>query len=78
MTKRDAVRINPAALQGLMMHAGLSDTALAKAANIHRTYITNMVAGRRITPSAEVAKRIAIALRVPTTAIMADPEEVDD
>jgi transcriptional regulator with XRE-family HTH domain len=66
--------VNPAAVEALMLANGLSVTMLAERAEVHRTYISNIIAGRR-QPSAPVAKRIAEGLHVPLDAIRASLEQ---
>lgn len=70
-------RVNPSAIEAIMDGRGFSGTELAAACDppINRSYISNILAGRR-QPSADVARRLAAALKVPLAAILADPEEV--
>lgn len=76
---KEATRINPSGLGVIMERSGLSPTTLALACipPVDRSYIANILAGRR-QPSADVAKRIAAALRVPIVAILADPEDAPE
>lgn len=56
--------------------SGLSPTTLAEKCKptVTRSYIANIVAGRR-QPTAEMTLRLAAALGVPVAAILADPNE---
>lgn len=74
-----STRINAAALEALMERSGYNAGTLAAACDppITRSYVSNILAGRR-QPSAEVAIRLARALRVPLAAILAEPDEEVD
>jgi transcriptional regulator with XRE-family HTH domain len=65
--------LNTAALRVIRERSGLSVTALAMAAGIKQSHLSNIEAGRR-RASAEVAVALAQALKVDLLAIVADPK----
>lgn len=65
--------LNPAALRAIRERSGLSVTALAKLAGIKQAHLSNIEAGRR-RASAEVALKLAQALKIDLLAIVADPK----
>lgn len=67
--------LNPAALRIIRERSGLSVTALAEAAGIRQSHLSNIEAGRR-RASPEVAVALARALKVELVAIAADPKAV--
>lgn len=69
------MRLNPTALRALRERSGMSVTALAGAAGINPSHLTNIEAGRR-NASNEVGVALAQALKVDLLAILADPAEV--
>ena len=69
-----AVRINPVALRTIRERSGMSVTALAEAAGIKQSHLSNIEAGRR-KASADVVVALARALKVELPAILADPPE---
>lgn len=66
------MRLNHVALRALRERSGLTVTALADAAGIKQSHLSNIEAGRR-NPSPDVAVAIARALKVDVVAILADP-----
>jgi transcriptional regulator with XRE-family HTH domain len=69
------MRINGAALRAIRERSGHTGVQLARAAEINRAYLSHIEAGRK-QPSPEVTRRLASALKVPVTAILADPAEL--
>lgn len=77
------MRLNPSALKALRERSGMSIKGLAEAASEHMpgdkavdpNHLSNIEAGRR-NPSEQVGVALAKALKVPQTAILADPAEV--
>lgn len=69
------MRINGSAVVAIRQGRGLSQSALSEEADIGRSHLANVEAGRR-TLSPAATKRLAAALRVPLAAILADPAEV--
>lgn len=67
------MRINRHLLRGLREQAGISRYRLAKDAQTTTTYIREIELGEK-NPSPAVITRLAVALGVPVTAIIADPE----
>lgn len=68
------MRINGTALRAIRERTGMSAAALAEAISVHASVITRLEQGeRRGTP--EQITALARALAVPTTAIIAHPEE---
>ena len=77
------MRLNPSALKALRERSGLSIKGLAEEATEHLqgekpvdpNHLSNIEAGRR-NPSEQLGVALAKALKVPLTAILADPAEV--
>lgn len=69
------MRINPAALKAIRERSGLTRTALADAAGIKQSHVSNIEAGRR-QASPDVIVALAHALKVDITAIICDPAPV--
>ncbi len=74
MTQNDGMDLNRHALRVIRERSGLSVTALAAAAGIKQSHLSNIEAGRR-RASAEVATELAKALKVELLAIVADPHQ---
>ena len=55
------------------LERGLSQEALAEAAGVHRNYV-GLVERGELTPTVEVAKRIADALKAPLAVLIAEAE----
>lgn len=68
------MQINPSALRTIRERTGLSVTALASAAGIKQSHLSNIEAGRR-KASPEVVKALAGALKVDMAAILTSPVE---
>lgn len=66
----DGVRLG-ARLRALRLAAGLTQAELARRTGIHRPNIARVEAGRH-TPSLETLSRLAAAIGVPTTRVLAD------
>jgi len=66
--------INGAALSAIRKHSGLTISLLAEQSGVDRTTITKIERGQRKVKSPEVAKALAVALKVPIVAILSDPE----
>lgn len=68
-----AMTLNPTALGVIMERSGLSATTLAAACDppINRSYVVNILAGRR-QPSSDIVVRLAGALKIPVVAILSD------
>ena len=66
----DGVRLG-ARLRSLRLAAGLTQAELARRTSIHRPNIARVEAGRH-TPSLETLSRLAAAIGVPTTRVLAD------
>jgi DNA-binding XRE family transcriptional regulator len=60
-----------ARLRELRLAAGLTQAELARRTGIHRPNIARVEAGRH-TPSLETLSRLAVAIGVPTTRVLAD------
>lgn len=71
----NGIVINTEALIAIRTRSGYDGTALARLAKIDRAYYSRIESGQR-TPSPEVAQRIALALKLPLVAILAQPSEV--
>ena len=69
-TDVDGVRLG-ARLRSLRLAAGLTQAELARRTGIHRPNIARVEAGRH-TPSLETLSRLAAAIGVPTTRVLAD------
>lgn len=69
------VRLNTSALRALRERSGMTVTALAAAAGIKQSHLSNIEAGRR-NASPEVAVALASALCVDLPAILSDPAAV--
>lgn len=69
-TDVDGVRLG-ARLRALRLAAGLTQAELARRTGIHRPNIARVEAGRH-TPSLETLSRLAAAIGVPTTRVLAD------
>jgi transcriptional regulator with XRE-family HTH domain len=69
------MRINPHALRAIRERSGLTTTALAEAAGIKQSHLSNIEAGRR-QASPELVLALAKALKVEIPAILADPAAV--
>lgn len=67
--------INGPALRTIRERSGVTQTALATAAGIKRSHLSNIEAGRR-NASPDIAIAMAKALKVDLPAILADPAEV--
>lgn len=67
------MQVNPAALTALREHAGYKKSKFASLVGISPSYLTEMEKGDK-PGSAEVIKKMAEALCVPTAAIMRMPE----
>ena len=64
--------VNPEALKALRERSGMTGPALAEAAGIGKAHLSNIEHGRR-TPSPQITKALADALKVPVSAILAAP-----
>lgn len=67
------MRCNPSALRTIRERSGLSISALAREAGISQPHLTNIEKGDR-QASPDVLVKLATALKVELTAILADPE----
>ncbi|WP_380787115.1 helix-turn-helix domain-containing protein [Sphingomonas sp. R86521] len=56
--------------------AGYSQEAFGDAANIHRTYVSDVERGRR-NPTIEIVEKFAVALKVRTGSLLDDPADLD-
>jgi transcriptional regulator with XRE-family HTH domain len=70
------VRLNRHALTGLRQRSGLSQTALGELAGCSSAHLCDIEAGRR-NPSPALARRIALALKVPLAAILSNPDDAN-
>lgn len=73
---RTAVRINLEALRHLVIRDGSNAASLAAKCEptLDRSTVSNILSGAR-KPSADSVDRLARALKVPMSAILADPNE---
>ena len=68
------MQLNGHALRVIRERSGLSVSALASEVGISQPHLSNIERGRR-RASPEVSRRLAVALRVPLLALLADPDE---
>lgn len=68
------MRINPQALKTIRERSGMTVSSLARAAEVDRTLIAHIEAGRR-NAGPETTLALAKALKVELPAILADPAE---
>lgn len=68
------MRLNRAALRVIRERSGMTVTALAEAAGVKQSHLSNIEAGRR-NASPDVVVALASALKVDLPAILADPEQ---
>ena len=71
------MQLNGHALRIIRERSGLSVSALASQVGISQPHLSNIERGRR-RASPEVSQRLAVALRVPLLALLADPTESPD
>jgi transcriptional regulator with XRE-family HTH domain len=68
------VQLNGHALRIIRERSGLSVSALASEVGISQPHLSNIERGHR-RASPEVSHRLAVALRVPLLALLADPDD---
>lgn len=69
------MRINHEALRALRERSGYTISGFASEAGIDRSHLSNIEAGRR-QASPDAIRRMAETLKVPVTALIADPAAV--
>jgi transcriptional regulator with XRE-family HTH domain len=68
------VRLNRHALSAIRQRSGLTKSEFARALEVSPPHVTDLEAGRR-QPSPALLLRMAGVLKVPVTALLADPEQ---
>jgi transcriptional regulator with XRE-family HTH domain len=76
MEKMDLKKLFGAEVKRRRNHLGISQEELAERASLHRTYVSDVEAGKR-NPSLASIQRLASALGVPLSAVFGSTEDID-